>query len=496
MKIHELELEHHYKNKFICRKRIRSRRAMTVLGGTSSSDLRLLGDDVSPVHAYIEYDSGNWLLTDAGSQQGTWVQKKPITTHKIIEPTTFHIGGHVIKLMPRTIENQMYSPDRLKKYSPAGAHTYQQVVILKDKFIFKTELVEATAAFNFLHHSDIHILPPPQTGEVKESKFGNYTVIQKLIQSDSLELNMKYYTEGLSQPGFKTPLIVAMSLILLLVSLVVFVPKKPDVELADMQPSNKYNRMIFDAALMKKKKAESVERLTRQQAKQPVAKNNVAAPTNAPKSATKVVSKLKLNNLSALLGKIAKRANKNGPTLVGFGVTPDNKNSGPVSSLRKVGSLQDVDANKSGLDGKTFKVDTVGTVGKGGGKGREVAGFGGLAVGNAGSGSVGILEDETEIEGGLDKEVISKVIGSYLGEIRYCYERQLSAEPDLYGKVAIKFIITSDGSVIDNRISTSSLKNSMVEGCILRRISRWKFPKPKGGTQVLVTYPFMFKSTN
>ena len=136
----------------------------------------------------------------------------------------------------------------------------------------------------------------------------------------------------------------------------------------------------------------------------------------------------------------------------------------------------------------------MGTVGKGGGG--STKGMGGLALGGAGSASVGIVDDETEIQGGLDKDVIARVINSQLGEIRYCYERQLAAKPDMYGKVVIRFAIDGSGGVSTQRVKRSTLKSAMVEGCILRRVASWQFPKPKGGTTVLVTYPFLFKSTN
>src|SRR5690606_29254801 len=108
---------------------------------------------------------------------------------------------------------------------------------------------------------------------------------------------------------------------------------------------------------------------------------------------------------------------------------------------------------------------------------------------NVGNSSVGIIEEETEIQGGLDREVIARVIQSQLGQIRYCYERQLSARPDMYGKVLVRFTIGADGSVVTQNIGTSTLNNAMVEGCMLRRVAAWRFPQPQGGTSVLVTYP-------
>jgi outer membrane biosynthesis protein TonB len=196
-----------------------------------------------------------------------------------------------------------------------------------------------------------------------------------------------------------------------------------------------------------------------------------------------------------MLGKIAKRANSKGPTITAFGKAADQGATGGVTTQAAIGSLHGV-ATQAGNGGDTYKVGGVGTFGKGGGTGRGLSGVGGLATGGAGTGTVGILDEETEIEGGLDKEVIARIIANYLGEIRYCYERQLSADPDIYGKVQVKFTIDENGGVSDHRIGNTTLNSAMVEGCILRRLARWKFPKPKGGTHVLVSYPFMFKATN
>ena len=136
----------------------------------------------------------------------------------------------------------------------------------------------------------------------------------------------------------------------------------------------------------------------------------------------------------------------------------------------------------------------VSTAGVGGGRG--VAGLGGgLGQGKTGSGGVNLIEDESEIIGGLDREVIAQYIKSQLGQILYCYERQLSATPELYGKVAVKFTISGSGQVETQSINDTTLRNTSVESCILSKVARWKFPEPRGGTKVLVTYPFLFKST-
>jgi hypothetical protein len=41
----------------------------------------------------------------------------------------------------------------------------------------------------------------------------------------------------------------------------------------------------------------------------------------------------------------------------------------------------------------------------------------------------------------------------------------------------------------------TSLSNANVEECVLRGIRRIRFPRPHGGGEVIVTYPFLFTTT-
>jgi TonB family protein len=292
-------------------------------------------------------------------------------------------------------------------------------------------------------------------------------------------------------------LVGAFVLIFFTVLMVMTMPKGPETELNPPQmDQNRFTKMIVDAETIKKRRDEARERQSRMIAKAGGQTNEAQKPQSSPiqskGAAPKVIGKLKMEGLSALLGKISKRASDNSAKIMARGVAADTPGAAGVMPAA-AGTLQGV-ATTAGNAGEIFKVGAVATLGKGGGA--SVKGTGGLALGGAGSASVGILDEETEIEGGLDKDVIAKVINAHLGEIRYCYERQLSAEPDIYGKVIVKFSIGAKGLVETQRVGNSSLRNAMVEGCILRRIASWKFPQPKGGTEVLVTYPFLFKSTN
>ena len=79
-----------------------------------------------------------------------------------------------------------------------------------------------------------------------------------------------------------------------------------------------------------------------------------------------------------------------------------------------------------------------------------------------------------------------------MNQIRYCYQRELTKNPSLGGKVVIKFIIAKDNLVSTASVKTSTMGNSGVEQCIVGRFMRMQFPKPKGGGIVIVSYPFLF----
>ncbi|HAA53264.1 MAG TPA: hypothetical protein DCE42_00830, partial [Myxococcales bacterium] len=63
----------------------------------------------------------------------------------------------------------------------------------------------------------------------------------------------------------------------------------------------------------------------------------------------------------------------------------------------------------------------------------------------------------------------------------------------LAGKIVVSWIISGSGDVQTANVTQTTMNNERVENCIIRRILRWKFPQPKGGGQVKVNYPFLFK---
>lgn len=127
-----------------------------------------------------------------------------------------------------------------------------------------------------------------------------------------------------------------------------------------------------------------------------------------------------------------------------------------------------------------------GTRGAGGGK----AGYGKIAMVGGTSPISLSLDDEASVEGGLDQDQIKAVINRNQGQITYCYERGLQAKPTIGGRVAISFIIGTNGRVTTAKVAETSLGSKMVENCMVQRLKSWKFPRPVGNVEVDVLYPF------
>ena len=124
--------------------------------------------------------------------------------------------------------------------------------------------------------------------------------------------------------------------------------------------------------------------------------------------------------------------------------------------------------------------------------------YGGGRVGNLKArkvGEVDVIPGTAEVRGSLDKELIRRIIRRHINEVKFCYERELTRNAGLQGRVMVQFTISGTGSVMASIVQSSTLGNPGVEQCIAGAVRRWEFPKPQGGI-VVVTYPFVLKSAN
>ncbi len=133
----------------------------------------------------------------------------------------------------------------------------------------------------------------------------------------------------------------------------------------------------------------------------------------------------------------------------------------------------------------------VGTKGAGGGNG----GYGNTLVGSGEGKSLSAMAVSRDmvLEGGLDRAVIQATIAKYLSQVRACYEQGLATQPGMNGTVTMAFEVGVEGALNFARVQKSTLGSSQVESCISQKMLGWKFPKPLGGVNVKVAYPFLLR---
>jgi hypothetical protein len=138
------------------------------------------------------------------------------------------------------------------------------------------------------------------------------------------------------------------------------------------------------------------------------------------------------------------------------------------------------------------------------GTGVQVHGFGGKssgyaqtgvsATGSGGTGSFVSLESKGyRVDEGLTKDEVGEVIHSHMGEVRYCHEAAMLANPKMEGKLVANFSINAKGIVSASSVDSSTLGDAQLVNCVIDRLKTWRFPKPRGGVTVTVAYPFLFK---
>jgi hypothetical protein len=88
-------------------------------------------------------------------------------------------------------------------------------------------------------------------------------------------------------------------------------------------------------------------------------------------------------------------------------------------------------------------------------------------------------------------EPIQRVIRQSFGRFRLCYENGLRNDPNLQGRVGVRFVIGRDGSVASVMNGGSDLPDAAVVSCVIRAFSALSFPQPERGP-VTISYPMVF----
>ncbi len=171
--------------------------------------------------------------------------------------------------------------------------------------------------------------------------------------------------------------------------------------------------------------------------------------------------------------------------------------SGEAKNLfnQKSKALQATAPNTGAGADPNVKVAALGGEGNGaGGKGVGYRKGGNAKVAGQGQSLIDMDTFGSTVDEGLTKDEVGEVIHRHLSEVRYCYESAMLRTPDIEGKLMVAFTIGGNGSVKTASAKSSTLPDPRLDDCIIRRLMSWKFPNPRGGVDVSVTYPFIFKT--
>jgi hypothetical protein len=479
--------------------RLRSEQKVLTFGRSKHADLRSGQENVKGIQGVFEYranpdqghvQSGQWyyINLDLHTQHPQLTEGQ--TEFCIDQNTEIRFGVVSLQITPFDSRSPLFEKLESGEISHAGGgrHPFQLFTVHSGATLLETKIIPLNKYFVSKFDLARTKFQPAQSDIWQRQRVGEIEISQRTVYLSDVEALKHNPAKQMIDEEGKRTMYVTLGGAFLLALLFIFSPKTNSLD-------DILTPVPVTIAPRQAKMTEPKKKTDPSAPKEETPRNDkkvAAAPKNqgGGSRSSSLIKNLASGRITQLVGKISASAARSRNVVVTSGVVAGSVPSG--RALAAIGSI-----SKSGKDweseGKGNGV-TISTNGRAGGHG--VAGMGTLGLGKTGQGGVGLLEDEGEIVGGLDREVIAAYIKSQLGQILYCYERQLSASPDLYGKVAVKFTIAGDGQVETQRIGDTTLRNATVEGCILQRVARWKFPAPDGGTKVLVTYPFLFKSTN
>ena len=512
----ELLIKHELNGRVINRFRVRPvKKGVFTIGSSKNANIRILGQSIDPIHAGFELRDGQWSLLDLGSETGTWVDNDPIIENRVNKNLSIRIGEHSLSVEPvEVIKHKIFKEQKKIDLNGDEVAVYQQVAVFFQNELLESYLEAPKKDLKIPYGKGVLDIKAPVSADWVESKKGDYVVKNRLVRSPKFK-NEDRTIWSLFPKDLARPFASAFGATFVFFLALYIIPKALNSDPGEIK-DNQYTKLIFDQKTIEKQKKKA-QKITKklEKKKKPI---NVAKKQNRTKGSkqirnkkkqlaklapsrsnqkvnakvSKVVSSIKASGLSSLVSKVSQRAAKNALVVKSKGFKASEDRGG-----RGFASINDVKKGaKLGAAAKlgSFRVAGVSTKGVAGGSAVSSR-LGGLSGSGIGSASVGSLEEETEVEGGLTADQIARVVKKNLGAVRYCYERQLAANPNLYGKIKVQFVIAPTGKVSTQSIKSTTMNSALVEGCILRKIKRWAFPLPKGGTEVAVSYPFYFKST-
>jgi len=511
-----------------------------IIGSSKRADLVVPHEKVSQIHAMLRLNGKDILLYDLGSEAGTFVEGKKIVERKLNSGDSFEIAGHRVRvnlleqMTEKSGERAVFwtadcslAPDRLEVIHIDNGIVRDELTILRGSRLYfgkrKRELMLTGSKLGdcFLQRKDAGsnhvveaVVPPGFVAEIYNGTNELIRVIEqenaaftfhdrekvRLVTSDQKrEVLVLWQAQGmrvgrqskdLESPVLKKTLGTCLAVALFLLTVLSYVPLKKEVVEEAMLPKSSYERISMDSA-----PAPAEQSATPAKSDAPAKQEQKQEqPVSKAASISSTLSKM-LNKKSSVTAESIQQAISNNGTQTTRNNNLKNANlkSQDIAAGTAGGGSVNVNALSAGLSAGTgAKAGSLN--GFANGKGASIGGSGGGFGGKGFDMSLG--GDEEEALGGLDKSLIAAVVQANIGQIKHCYERQLIVDPNVFGKVVAAWTINKDGAVSVSSVKKTTMNNKTVENCIAGKIKTWAFPKPKGGGQVLVSYPFLFKSLN
>ena len=99
------------------------------------------------------------------------------------------------------------------------------------------------------------------------------------------------------------------------------------------------------------------------------------------------------------------------------------------------------------------------------------------------------------VTGGYDADIVKSYIHKQLERLRWCHQMALQDDPEIQGRLVIRFAINSDGTTSKVKIRRATVRNTDLKRCVQTTIDTWRFPQTADDSTAVVTYPFVFKVT-
>lgn len=492
-----------------------------IVGSAKTADFIVPGKGIAGIHALIRARGAKGIsIFDLGSKDGTFVDGQRVVETMLPTGASFCIGGRELRVSlvreQAAIEKTLFWDTRARGNSLLHAMYLSEGRVVESDHIaesrgnirLNTEWGNVSVKRS---SGGIEIQVPKAlkaelyslNGQLIEQREGQSFTIsaeQKIrIQGDEAELHI-FWTGNDSRVTRTKPeadayvqwrsYAVSFALFLFIGAGMFLTSHKEVTTEETAFPKTEYSRVTMESS--------SQGGPAQQEPEQEAAAANSQAPAQAAAKSKPMQAVSQM--LSHLLQKpdpaVQMKISANGSqTARSVSVTNSKFNEQAVAGGVSAGNVN-TQAVSSGLQ----SMGGSGAKGLNGFAGKGIAGSGGTGVG-AGQGtgngfSLNLGSDEAEALGGLDKALIAAVVQANIGQIKHCYERQLLVDNSIAGKVVAGWTIDGSGSVIATNIKNTTMNSAPVENCIQAKIKSWKFPQPKGGGKVLVSYPFLFKALN